>query len=471
MSILNTVVLSINVLSLVYIVLVDTIYLIQLISSTLSLGKYVSERNYSDHKRYLDSENMIPISLLVPAHNEEATIVDNVKNLLSLNFPQYEVIVVNDGSRDKTLELLMEEYGLVEVRQPIKQSVPTKRVRAVYRCPSHPNLIVIDKENGGKADALNAGINASFYPVFVSIDADSLLEKDSLIKIIMPFVKDHRVIGVGGIVRIASGCDIVNGDLVSVGISKNPLVSLQTVEYLRAFLTGRIGFDAMGILLIVSGAFGAFSKKAVIEVGGYTKGCIGEDMELVVKLHRHFHEKKTEYIIKFLPDPVCWTQPPETLGDLRKQRKRWQIGLISSLSMHRKMTLNAQYGKIGMVAFPYYWLFEVIGPFMELIGIITVPLSYFSGLINMNFFLGFFAVSVLYGMVLSIGALILEENTFKKYPSFGQLLKLMLYAIIDNFGYRQINTFFRVEAVFGYRKNMHSWGSINRKKFNSTESA
>ena len=276
-------IIAINVLSFIYVVLVDCVYLIQLISSSLSLSKYVKSRHYSDHERYMDSENMIPISLLVPAFNEEATIIDNVKNLLALNFPEYELIIINDGSKDKTLPLLIRTFKLFAVNQPFKRSLQTQEVNAIYRSPDHPNLVVIDKRNAGKADALNAGINVSRYPVFVSIDADSILEKESLIKIIMPFVKDHRVVGVGGIVRIASGCKIVDGELKTIDLSRKAIVNLQTVEYLRSFLTGRIGFDAMGMLLIVSGAFGAFNKQIAIEAGGYSKDCIGEDMEFVVK--------------------------------------------------------------------------------------------------------------------------------------------------------------------------------------------
>ncbi len=464
-TLLQNAVLLINVLSLVYVIAVNSLYLFQLVSSALSLSRYVKQDKYADRIRFADSENTIPLSLLVPAYNEEATVVDNVRNLLALDFPEYEVIVINDGSKDATMELLITHFDLIAVNQPIKRSIQTQNVKAVYRCLQYPNLVVLDKENGGKADALNAGINVSLYPVFVSIDADSVLEKSSLMKIIMPFVKDHRLVSVGGIVRIADGCRVENGELTDIDLSKKPLVNLQTVEYLRAFLTGRIGFDAMGILLIVSGAFGAFSKQAVIEVGGYTLGTIGEDMELVVKLHEYMRKNKRDYAIKFLADPVCWTQPPERLSDLRKQRKRWQIGLLSSLMMHWRMLFNPKYGRIGMIALPYYWIFEVIGPFLEMVGYITVPISYIFGIINLNFFIAFYAVAVLYGIVLSIGSLLLEENTFKKYPSLKQLCKLTLYSIIDNFGYRQLNSIFRVEAMLTYQKNKNSWGSMKRKGF------
>jgi cellulose synthase/poly-beta-1,6-N-acetylglucosamine synthase-like glycosyltransferase len=415
--------------------------------------------------RFEESSNMVPISVLVPAYNEAATIADNTRNLLSLDFPQYEVVVINDGSTDATLDILKAQFKLVEIHQPFKRSVAAKPVRAVYRSALYPNLVVLDKENGGKADALNAGINVSSYPVFVSIDADSILENSSLIKIVYTFMNDPTCIAVGGIVRIGSGCEIVNGQLRDVDLSHRPLLMLQTNEYLRAFLTGRIGFHQMGMLLIISGAFGAFNKQAVIDVGGYTVGCIGEDMELVVKLHRSMHQKKRPYSIKFLPDPVCWTQPPETLRDLKKQRKRWHIGLIDTLLRHRDMLCSPRYGRVGLLCLPYFWVFELFGPVFETMGYLFVPISWVLGIVNLRFMVSFFLVAVLYGTILSVGALLLEENTFRKYPRVEQILRLFVYAVLDNLGYRQLNTIYKVEAMFGFRKNRSSWGRINRRGF------
>ena len=424
---------------------------------------------YTDYSRFVYSENMVPISVLVPAYNESATIVDNTKNLLSLDFGHYEVIVINDGSKDNTLELLKEAFSLIQIDQPYKRSIPTENVRAVYRSASYPNLVVLDKENGGKADALNAGINVAMYPVFVSIDADSLLEKSSLAKIIYAFMIDPKCVAVGGIIRIASGCEIVDGELREIDLPDKPLLMLQTNEYLRAFLTGRIGFHKMGILLIISGAFGAFNKQLVIDAGGYTARCIGEDMELVVKLHKSMLRKKHAYSIKFLPDPVCWTQPPDSLEDLKKQRKRWHIGLIDTLLRHRDMAFRPAYGRVGVFCLPYFWIFELIGPIFEVVGYITVPISWLLGVVDLHFMVSFFLVAVLYGIILSTGALLMEENTFRKYPKISQIAKLYLYAILDNLGYRQLNTIFKVQGTFGYRKNKSSWGSIKRRGFVSEE--
>ena len=468
-DVLYTVVAVINYISLFYVLTISTIYLIQLISASLGLREYSRSLKYTDYARYVFSDNMVPISVLVPAYNESATIVDNTRNLLSLDFGHYEVIVVNDGSKDNTLELLKDAFHLIQIDQPYKRSIPTQEVRALYRSADYPNLVVLDKENGGKADALNAGINVSMYPVFVSIDADSILERSSLAKIIYAFMIDPKCVAVGGIIRIASGCEIVDGELREIDLSNKPLLMLQTNEYLRAFLTGRIGFHKMGMLLIISGAFGAFNKQLVIDAGGYTPKCIGEDMELVVKLHRHMLRGKRAYSIKFLPDPVCWTQPPDTLRDLKKQRKRWHIGLIDTLLRHRDMAFRPEYGRVGLLCLPYFWIFELIGPVFEVMGYISVPLSFILGVVDLHFMLSFFLVAVLYGIILSVGALLMEENTFRKYPRISQIMKLFLYAVLDNFGYRQLNTIFKVEAMVGYRKNKSSWGSIQRRKFTSEE--
>ncbi len=465
---LYRIVLAVNYFSLFYVVTVSTIYLVQLIFASFGLRKYVRSLRYIDYRRFLDSEHMVPISLLVPAYNESATIVDSVKNLLSLDFPEYELIVINDGSKDNTLALLIEAFALIPFPQPYKKSLQTEEIIEVYRSGKDIRLIVLDKKNGGKADALNAGVNVSSYPVVVTIDADSILEKSSLIKIIYSFVSDPTCVAVGGIVRVGSGCEIVDGQLREIGLSKNPIVALQTTEYLRAFLTGRLGFDVMGMLLIISGAFGAFQKSALIEVGGYSRHCVGEDMELVIKLHKLMHQKKRKYSVRFLPDPICWTQPPERLSDLKKQRKRWHVGLIDSLLRHKDMVFRPKYGRIGMICLPYYWIFELAGPVIETFGYLFIPISFLLGVVNVWFMISFFLVAVLYGTILSVGALLLEENTFRKYPDLRQLLRLFFFSFVDNFGYRQINTVYKVEAMFGFRKNKSRWGELKRKGFSNT---
>jgi len=462
---LKSIVINFNYFIIYYVLVINFIYFIQLILAAFNLSDYVKKIRYSDYKKYITSDNMIPISILVPAYNEQETIVENIKSLISLKYPKFEVIVINDGSKDETLNRVIQEFDLKEVNQPVRYRINTNKIRGIYKNLDIPNLIVVDKENGGKADALNAGINISNYPIVTSIDADSILESDSLVRVVMPFIEDKKTIAVGGIVRIANGSVIKRGRVVDIGLPKSRVAMFQIVEYLRAFLTGRVGWDAVNSLLIVSGAFGAFKKDAVIEVGGYAKNTIGEDMELIVKMHDYFLRNKRKYRIKFVPDPACWTQAPETLKDLRSQRRRWQIGLMDSLLKHKRMFFNPRYKQIGLIAVLYFWLFEMMGPVIEIIGYVMIPLAYIFGLLNLKYFLLFFAASILYGILLSLGAILLEEYTFNKYPTLKQLMKLSLYGVLENFGYRQLTTLYRVEGIVKFRKMKHSWGKIKRVSF------
>ncbi len=462
---LKSIVINFNYFIIYYVLVINFIYFIQLILAAFNLSDYVKKIRYSDYKKYITSDNMIPVSILVPAYNEQETIVENIKSLISLNYPKFEVIVINDGSKDETLNRVIQEFDLKEVHQPVRYRINTNKIRGIYKNLDIPNLIVVDKENGGRADALNAGINISNYPIVTSIDADSILESDSLVRVVMPFIKDKKTIAVGGIVRIANGSVIKRGRVVDIGLPKSRVAMFQIVEYLRAFLIGRVGWDAVNSLLIVSGAFGAFKKDAVIEVGGYAKNTIGEDMELIVKMHDYFLRNKRKYRIKFVPDPVCWTQAPETLKDLRSQRRRWHIGLMDSLLKHKRMFFNPRYKQIGLIAVPYFWLFEMMGPVIEIIGYVMIPLAYIFGLLNLKYFLLFFAASILYGTLLSLGAILLEEYTFNKYPTLKQLMKLSLYGVLENFGYRQLTTLYRIEGIVKFRKMKHSWGKIKKVSF------
>lgn len=466
-ALIKQIVINFNNIILYYVLCINGIYFIQLILSAFSLYDYIKKMNYSSYKKYTISDNMIPISVLVPAYNEENTIVDNIRSLLALNYPLFEVIVINDGSKDDTFEKIIEAYNLNEVNQPVRYLIKTNKIKGIYRNPNIPRLTLINKENGGKADALNAGINISKYPVFTSIDADSILESDSLVRVIMPFIEDKLTVAVGGIVRIINGSEIRNGKIETIRLPNSKLAMFQVVEYLRAFLNGRMGWDSLGCLLIISGAFGAFKKDVVLQVGGYASNTIGEDMELVVKMHKYLRKNKLKYKVKFIPDPVCWTQAPEKIKDLRGQRRRWQIGLMDTLFRHRELLLNPRYGVIGMVGAPYFWIFEMIGPVIEVLGYIFIPISYAFGLLNTRYFLLFLASSILYGVILSIGAILLEEYTFSKYPSIKQLLRLSWYGVLENFGYRQMTTFFRIDAIIRFKKFKNSWGKIKRENFNN----
>ncbi|WP_441877235.1 glycosyltransferase family 2 protein [Paenibacillus sp. 2TAB26] len=452
-----------------YTIGINIFYNGQMLIASLDMFSYLRKMKASDYKRYIDSKNMIPISIIVPAYNEEKTIVDNIKSLLALNYFEYEIIIVNDGSTDFTKEKIINEFNLTKVNQPIMQSLPTNEVAGIYRSNQYERLIFVDKINGGKADALNAGINVSVYPIFACIDADSILENDALIKLTMLFVENPETIAVGGIVRIANGSIIKDGKLMEMNIPKSNMAKFQIIEYFRAFLTGRTSFSKLNSILIISGAFGAFNKRVVIECGGYKVNTIGEDMDIIVRLHKAMKDQKRKYKIQFLADPICWTQAPETMKDLRSQRRRWQIGLFDTLISYRRMLFNPKYGKIGMVTLPYYWIFELIGPIVEALGYIFIPLAYLFGLLAFDSFITFFVIAFLLGTTLSMGSILLEQITFRKYSSLKETLLLVLFGVLENLGYRQLTVLFRVEGIFNFRRGRHSWGAMNRKNFVSSK--
>jgi len=426
---------------------------------------YIKKAKFSDIKLYKESYNMVPISVLVPAYNEEEIVIQTIKSLLTLQYLTYEIIVINDGSKDRTLKNVIRAFGLKKIIVPVKAKIKTKPIKEIYYNPDYPNLMLIDKENGGKADALNAGINVSHFPYFVSLDADSLLDSDALVRIALSFMEYKYTIAVGGIIRIANGCEVKNGKVIKLALPQSRLAVFQIVEYLRAFLVGRTGWSVINSVLIISGAFGAFQKNAVIHVGGYTTNTVGEDMDIVVKLHKYMHEKKYKYKIAFLPDPICWTQVPESLKDLYRQRRRWQVGLIETLKDNNRMLLNPRYGTCGLLAVPYFYLFELIAPIVEALGWVFIPLSYFFGILSFQFFVAFFIVAVVFGVILSTGALVIEEYTFNKYVKISEFLRLCLFGIIENFSYRQMTVVFRLIAILRFRKFEHSWEKIKRKGY------
>lgn len=453
-----------NYFCMAFTVLLSLIYIVQLIISFIRVRKDDKVRQSNDYGRYVSSENLLPISLLIPAYNEEENIVSNIKSLLKIDYPQFEIIVVNDGSNDRTHEFIVESFGLYKIESAVKTSIPTKEIRGVYYNIEYPNLIYIDKENGGKSDALNAGINISSYPLFACLDADSRIEPDALLKLSIEFLKNTDTIVAGGLVRIANGFKIRDGRINGFTMPPKMIERFQIVEYYRSFLSGRVSWGATNSMLIVSGAFGVFKKQAVIKVGGYKTNTIGEDMEIVVRLHKYMRAHKQKYKIIFCEDSVCWTQGPMSISDIRSQRRRWQIGLLDTLISHRSLFLNPRYGMIGLMAIPYNWIFELLGAPIEVLGYFLIPLSLVMGELNMFFFIIYFLLAVLLGVILSIGSLILEQYTRKTTMSAKQCLSLSLYAVLENFGYRQAITLFRVEGILKYRKLRKTWGKIKRKE-------
>ncbi|MFT6396845.1 MAG: cellulose synthase/poly-beta-1,6-N-acetylglucosamine synthase-like glycosyltransferase [Bradymonadia bacterium] len=414
----------------------------------------------------LGSFYTIPVTIIAPAYNESMTIEASIKALLSLRYPEFEVIVVNDGSKDDTVGTMIEAFDLYPVHPIYRMRIPTKEIRGIYKSRTEPRLTFIDKENGGKADALNCGVNAAEYPLFCGIDADTLILPDALLKVCLPFMEQpEKTVASGGTIRVANGCTVRGGQVEKVGFPKNAVARFQVVEYLRAFLFGRVGWNIIDGTLIISGAFGVFKRQTAIEVGGYTHDTVGEDMELVVKMHRYLREHERDYRIVFVWDAACYTEVPESLDVLSRQRNRWHRGLMDSLFRHRVMMGNPKYGVIGTVVFPFFGLFEMLGPLIELTGVAFVCFSFLFGVVDGAFMCLFLTVSVLFGIMLSILAVLLEEISYAAFPSWRDLLMISAYAVLENFGYRQLTVLWRVRGMWAFIRGQKQWGAMVRKGF------
>ncbi len=462
-------------------------------------GHFVEDLDLIDSGGYTK-----PLTMVVPAYNEEVTIVDSVMNLIHCDYPRFEIVVINDGSDDRTLERLKDALRLRRSDLPYREAIGTAPVRALYEAtiplpPAVAHVIVIDKENAGKADALNAGINASTAPYFVSLDADSILDQRALKELMRVIQEDPRVVAVGGQVAIANGCVIRNNRVVSVGLPAHDLARFQMVEYLRSFTTGRTGLDRVDSILILSGVFAVFEKETVIRAGGYLTpfvthritqeyvgartGTVCEDMELVVRLHRYVRDKQQHKRIAFLPHPVAWTEVPESFESLRKQRGRWYRGLRESLMYHRAMLFRRKYGRIGWFALPTFWVFEYYGPLVELAGYAFVLLFWLLEILtgyrflNYEFLFAFFLASMGYGILVNVFAVLVGAWRFRMgladrlqrgllpFDRKRDVMLLLAYAVLENLGFRQLTLYWRLRGLLDAWRGKTDWEKFARVGF------
>ena len=449
-----------------YFVVINTVYILMLLIAFRAI------KQYSHHVQSMEMNNLFlspfakPVSLLVPAYNEQETIVESLKSMVQLQYPTYEIILINDGSSDKTLERLINSFDLIKTRNVYRPQLSCQKIKGIYESPNYPNLVVLDKVNGGKADALNAGINMSKYPLICSLDADSILESDVLPKIMRPFIENHSTIAAGGSIRIVNGCEIHHGKVTKIGLPKTLLGKFQVMEYFRSFLAGRMAFSIINGLVIISGAFGIFKKNKVIEIGGYKLGSVGEDMELVLRLHSLQKKKREPYKIDFIPDPVCWTEAPENLKVLGLQRTRWQRGLLESLLSSKKMLFNPKYGMVGMLTYPFFLFAEGLGPIIETIGFLIFIISWNLGMVAYPLVYLFILATIVLNILISIGSVIFEEMTYQRYPNFSMIFKLIGLSFIEVFIYRPLTVWYRLVGLFQYFTGKKGgWGKMVRKGF------
>ncbi len=463
MNLLHSLLFAYQVLVLWYFALLNLLYALFALFGIRMVARYARELSELALKDLLEREAYLPVSILVPTYNEEKTIAASVRSFLALHYPEFEVIVVADGPKDRTLEVLKEAFHLVPVEAAFRRVVPTQPIRGVYRSLRYPNLLVVDKENGGKADALNAGLNLARYPLFCAVDADSLLDAQALLRASRLFLEDDRVLAVGGTIRPLNGAVVREGMVEALRLPGGFLERMQVIEYARAFFLGRAGWSAMDALLIISGAFGVFRRAEALRVGGYRTDTVGEDMELVVRLHRRAREEERAYRILYTPDPICYTEVPSDWATLRRQRDRWHRGLWEVLWIHRAMLFNPRYGRLGLVAMPYFLLFEALAPVVEVVGYLALPLFHFLGLLNPEFALLFLLLAVGYGILLSQLAVGMETLLLKRYPRFRDRLWLLLLSVVEGLGYRQALALVRFWATFQVWRKRGVWGEMRRK--------
>jgi cellulose synthase/poly-beta-1,6-N-acetylglucosamine synthase-like glycosyltransferase len=405
---------------------------------------------------------------LAPCYNEGLNIVENVRSLMSLHYVNYQVVIINDGSKDDSLEKLIEVYNLETVKYPINPKIETKQIRGIYKSKNSvfEKLIVIDKENGGKADALNAGLNFSNSEFVACIDVDCMLVEDSLQKMVKPFLErtDKKVIATGGVIRIANNCRIENGKLMEVNMPKKLIERYQILEYLRSFLLGRMAWSRLNGLLIISGAFGMFDRRIMIDSGGYDTKTVGEDMEVIVRMRKFMEDHKKKYRIAYIPDPLCWTEAPDNFKTLQLQRNRWTRGTIETLRKHWRLFMNPKYGTLGLISYPYWFVYERLAPIVEVVGLLYLGFLYYIDAINWIIALSFIVVAYLFSVLFSMTAILSEELTYRQYTRKGDAFKLLIVALIEPFTFHLFTLYAALRGNLDhYSKKKSKWGEMVRK--------
>jgi poly-beta-1,6-N-acetyl-D-glucosamine synthase len=436
---------------------------------------YLRKNSFTDYRILAGSAEAPSMSILAPAYNEGANVIENVRSLLSIHYNNLEVIIINDGSKDDSLEKLIQAYDLYKAEIFVNQQIKTKTVRGIYKShnPVYRKLIVVDKENGGKADALNVGVNIAKNDYIVCIDVDCILEQDAILKLAKPFLEspECRVIATGGVIRIANSCEIQAGRLIKVNLPEQFLPRVQTLEYIRAFLLGRMAWSRINGLLLISGAFGGFDKDIVIKCGGYDHNTVGEDMELVVRMRRYMEEANLPYKVAFIPDPLCWTEAPASYKILGRQRNRWTRGTIETLRFHRVMFFNPRYGLLGMISYPYWFFFEFLAPVVEFSGMVGLVIFSIFGLMNWTFFITLFGFIFSFGFLYSVFAILMEVLTYHQYKRPTDILKLILTAFLEPFIFHPFVVWSAIKGIIDLLRKKKSWGEMTRQGFATPKKA
>jgi cellulose synthase/poly-beta-1,6-N-acetylglucosamine synthase-like glycosyltransferase len=469
-GVFNVILEYINIVFLMFTISLFIIFSIMGYLSTINSIHYRKKNSFGDLSKIMASPLAPSITIIAPAYNEGMTIVENIRSLLSLQYVNYEVMVVNDGSRDDTMKKVIEAYDLVKIDHKIDPDWKSKPIRGVYKSDQRAfsKLTVIDKENGGKSDALNTGIRLSQSKYVGCIDVDCLLMPDALLHVVKSFYQrsKKRVIAVGGVIRIANSCKISGGELEEIRLPKSWLAKFQLLEYTRSFLLGRMAWGRLDSLLIISGAFGFFDREIALAVEGYDTKTVGEDMEIVFRMRRYMHDRREAYTIEYMPDPLCWTEVPESVKMLVSQRDRWSRGNLETLFKHKDMFFNSKFGRLGLLSYPYWFFYEWLAPILEVTGLISILVFYYLGILNMEFFIAITFMVYAFAIMFSFYAILWEVYTYNQYTRTKDILTLMLFALVEPFIFHPIVTFAAIKG--NYRKLFRiksGWGTLSRKGF------
>lgn len=454
---------------LIYFLLINSSYLLMIVLAAVDFVAHQRRAPFAGREELVRSRTMPGISVVTAMHNEEVGIRTAVESFLSLNHPQHEVVVVDDGSSDGGFEVLRAAFDLVPVGREMPGDLPVRQRPTSIHVPrdGRTRLTVVRKANSGRSDSINVGVNLAREELVVFVDSDSLLDPDALLTVCRPFVDDPvRTVAAGGVIRAANGCRVRDGRVIDVRMPGRPLADIQVVEYLRAFHLGRAGWSRLNALILISGAFGVFRRDVLVEIGGLDPTSIGEDFELVMRLHRHLRRRRTPYRVTFLTEPICWTEVPSTVSVLRRQRSRWHRGLWETLWAYRGMLFNPRYGRLGLVAVPYYWAFELFAPLLELGGLVLMLLGFVLGVVSVQYFLLFMLVAYAYAILVTLAAVTVEELSYHKYPRWRDLGTTLVAAVLENAGYRQATAWWRLEGwAAALTGRQQVWGTMTRSGF------
>ncbi len=470
-SLLFSIVMEIfGILFLLYSFSIIFIYILITVLSAMEMRDHLWRNKFADYKDIITSPLAPGISIIAPAYNEGSTIVQNTKSLLTLHYGRFEVILVSDGSKDDSVQQMIDKFDLVKTNYAYHPTIPSKPVRAIYKStnPSYSKLTLIDKENGGKADALNVGINVSSLEIIACIDVDCILASDSLTRMMRPFMEEsnRKVIAVGGVIGVANNCEVKDGTVTKYRLPDSMFGRFQVIEYFRAFLMGRLAWSRINGLMLISGAFGFFNRELVLKVGGYFPKTVGEDMELVVRMRRYMEEQKLPYKVAFIPDPLCWTEVPESAEILSRQRNRWMRGTIETLQLHKKLSLNPNYGLMGLVSFPFWNLFEKTAPIMETLGLTYTLIMIITGDISALYFIGLFILIYFFSIMISSFSILFEQIAYNNYKNKEDLNKLIQTMLLEPFIIHPRVVWWGIKGHWDFIKGKGGWGVMIRKGFN-----